>query len=175
MSRTWADDLHDALLESFGEEHGTRLFQRYGDAFRADYRESYSARVAVLDVEKMERIGEDAIEMSLYRPLEAAEGRLRFKLFQAGRRPVVLSDALPMLENMGLKVEDEHPSKIKRAGAARVWIHDFGMLHAEGPDFDPDRIDAKFRDAFARICRARSRTTASTGWCCAPGSDGARS
>ena len=151
VSRTWADDLHDALLESFGEEHGTRLFQRYGDAFRADYRESYSARVAVLDVEKMERIAEDGIEMSLYRPLEAEEGRLRFKLFQAGRRPVVLSDALPMLENMGLKVEDEHPSKIKRAGAARMWIHDFGMLHAEGSDFDPDRIDAKFRDAFARI------------------------
>ena len=151
VSRTWADDLDDALLESFGEEHGTRLFQRYGDAFRADYRETYSARVAVLDVEKMERIGEDGIEMSLYRPLEAAEGRLRFKLFQVGRRPVVLSDALPMLENMGLKVEDEHPSKIKRAGAARVWIHDFGMLHAEGPDFDPDRIDETFRDAFARI------------------------
>ena len=151
VSRTWTDDLHDALLESFGEEHGTRLFQRYGDAFRADYRENYSARVAVLDVEKMERIEEGGIEMSLYRPLEAAEGRLRFKLFQAGRRPVVLSDALPMLENMGLKVEDEHPSKIKRAGATRVWLHDFGMLHAEGPDFDPDRIDEKFRDAFARI------------------------
>ena len=151
VSRTWADDLHDALLESFGEEHGTRLFQRYGDAFRADYRENYSARVAVLDVEKMERIEEDGIEMSLYRPLEAGEGRLRFKLFQAGRRPVSLSDALPMLENMGLKVEDEHPSKIKRAGAPRVWLHDFGMLHGEGPDFDPDRIDETFRDAFARI------------------------
>ena len=151
VSRTWTDDLHDALLESFGEEHGTRLFQRYGDAFRADYRENYSARVAVLDVEKMERIEEGSIEMSLYRPLEAEEGRLRFKLFQVGRRPVVLSDALPMLENMGLKVEDEHPSKIKRAGAARVWLHDFGMLHGEGPDFDPDRIDEKFRDAFARI------------------------
>ena len=151
VSRTWADDLRDALLDSFGEEHGTRLFGRYGEAFRADYRESYPARVAVLDVEKMERIGEGGIEMSLYRPLEAEEGRLRFKLFQADRHPVVLSDALPMLENMGLKVEDEHPSNIRRAGAAPVWIHDFGMLHAEGPDFDPDRIDEKFRDAFARI------------------------
>ena len=151
VSRTWADDLHDALLESFGEEHGTRLFQRYGDAFRADYREAYSARIAVLDVEKIERIEEGSIEMSLYRPLEAGEGRLRFKLFQLGRRPVSLSDALPMLENMGLKVEDEHPSKIKRAGAPRVWLHDFGMLHGEGPDFDPDRIDETFREAFARI------------------------
>ena len=151
VSRTWGDDLHDALHDHFGEERGTRLFQRYGDAFRADYREAYSARVAVLDVEKMERIEEGGIEMSLYRPLEADEGRLRFKLFQLGRRPVVLSDALPMLENMGLKVEDEHPSKIKRVDAPRVWMHDFGMLHGEGPDFDPDRIDETFREAFARI------------------------
>ena len=151
VSRTWSDDLRDALLESFGEERGTRLFQRYGDAFRAEYREAYSARVAVLDVEKMERIEEGGIEMALYRPLEAGEGRLRFKLFQLGRHPVALSDALPMLENMGLQVEDERPSKIKRAGAPRVWLHDFGMLHAEDPDFDPDRIDKTFRDAFARI------------------------
>ena len=151
VSRTWVDDLHDALLESLGEEHGTRLFQRYGEAFRADYRQSYSARVAVLDVEKMERIEETGIEMTLYRRLEAEEGRLRFKLFRLGRRPVSLSNALPMLENMGLKVEDEHPSKIKRVGAERVWLHDFGMLHAEGPDFDPDRIDETFREAFARI------------------------
>ena len=150
VSRTWADDLHDALLESFGEEHGTRLFRRYGEAFRADYRETYSARVAVLDVEKMEHIEESGIEMSLYRPLEAGEGRLRFKLFQAGH-PVSLSDALPMLENMGLRVEDEHPSKIKRASTSRVWLHDFGMLHGEGPEFEPDRIDETFREAFARV------------------------
>ena len=151
VSRSWADDLHDALLDRFGEEKGAGLFRRYGEAFRADYREAYSARVAVLDVEKMERIEDNGIEMSLYRPLEAEEGRLHFKLFQLGRRPVALSDALPMLENMGLKVEDEHPSKIKRTDAPRVWLHDFGLLHGEGPEFDPDRIDGIFRDAFARI------------------------
>ena len=151
VSRTWTDDLHDALLDRFGEEAGTSLFRRYGEAFRADYREAYSARVAVLDVEKMERIRENGIEMSLYRPLEAEEGRLRFKLFQLGQRPVALSDALPMLENMGLKVEDEHPSKIKRTDAPRVWLHDFGLLHGEGPDFEPDRIEEIFREAFARV------------------------
>ena len=143
--------MRDALLDRFGEEQGTSLFRRYGEAFRADYRETYSARVAVLDVEKMERIRENGIEMSLYRPLEAGEGRLHFKLFQLGQRPVALSDALPMLENMGLKVEDEHPSKIKRTDAPRVWLHDFGMLHGEGPEFDPDRIEGIFRDAFARV------------------------
>ncbi len=151
VSRSWADELQDALLDRFGEEKAAGLFRRYGEAFRADYREAYTARVAVLDVEKMERIRENGIEMSLYRPLEAEEGRLHFKLFQLGRKPVALSDALPMLENMGLKVEDEHPSKIKRTDAPRVWLHDFGLLHGEGPEFDPNRIDGIFRDAFARI------------------------
>ena len=150
VSRTWADDLRDALLDHFGEEHGTRLFRRYGEAFRADYRETCSARVAVLDVEKMERMEDGGIEMSLYRPLEAEEGLLRFKLFRI-RRPVSLSDALPMLENMGLRVEEERPSKIKRTGAPRVWLHDFGMLHGEGPEFDPDRVNETFREAFARV------------------------
>ena len=151
VSRTWSDDLHDSLLESFGEERAATLFARYGDAFRADYREAYSARVAVLDIERMERIEDGGIEMSLYRPLEAEEERLRFKLFQLGPRPVSLSDALPMLENMGLRVEDETPSKIERAGVPRVWMHDFGMRHDEGPEFDPDRVNRTFREAFARI------------------------
>ena len=151
VSRTWTDDLRDALLDRFGEETAAGLFRRYGDAFRAGYREAYSARIAVLDIEKMERIAESGIEMSLYRPLEAGEGQLRFKLFRQGRSPVPLSDALPMLENMGLRVEDERPSRIERTGAPLVWLHDFGMLHGEGPEFDPDRIDGPFRDAFARI------------------------
>ena len=57
-----------------------------------------------------------------------------------------------MLENMGLKVEDEHPSKIKRDRCPpRVWLHDFGLLHGEGPDFEPDRIEEIFREAFARV------------------------
>ena len=59
VSRTWTDDLHDALLDHVSARSaGTSLFRRYGEAFRADYREAYSARVAVLDVEKMERIRE---------------------------------------------------------------------------------------------------------------------
>ena len=42
----------------------------------------------------------EPLGMSLYRPLEAEPGMLRFKLFHLGR-PVTLSDSLPMLERMG--------------------------------------------------------------------------
>jgi glutamate dehydrogenase len=151
-TRAWSDDLHESMLEHFGEARGQRLMQRYGTAFRADYREHYPARVAVLDVERMETLDEadGRLAMSLYRPLEAADDVLHFKMFHLGE-PVSLSDALPMLENMGLKVENEQPSEIERADGSRVWMHDFGLLHAGGGELRIDRVRPLFEDAFAQI------------------------
>jgi len=151
-TRAWTDDLHEAILEHFGEARGQRLMHQYGSAFRADYRENYAARVAVLDVERMETLGpqEQQLAMSLYRPLEAAEGVLHFKMFHLGA-PVSLSDALPMLENMGLSVENEMPSKVKRADGSRVWVHDFGLMHRGGGDLSIDHVRPLFEEAFAQI------------------------
>jgi len=152
ITRAWSDDLHDSLLEHFGEAVGQRLMQRYREAFRADYRENYPARVAVLDVERMETLedGGRRLAMSLYRPLEAPDGVLHFKLFHLGG-PVSLSDALPMLENMGLKVEHETPCKIKREDGPRVWMHDFGLLLRGARTVDIDRVRPLFEDTFEGV------------------------
>lgn len=153
-TRNWADDLHDALIESYGEEQGMRYFRRYGDAFRADYIEYYSPRTAIYDIQHMETLSEetDRLAMSLYRPLESPDGLLRFKLFHMNH-PVSLSDALPMLENMGLKVEEEHPSKIIRADASLVWVHDFSMSYPANWLIDLDLVREKFQHTFARVWR----------------------
>ncbi len=154
-TRNWSDDLHDALIESFGEELGMKYFRRYGDAFRADYIERYSPRTAIFDIQHMETLSEvpeQQLAMSLYRPLETPDGVLRFKLFNMGA-PVSLSDALPMLENMGLKVDEEHPSKIIRADASFVWMHDFSMSYPEHWVIDLDSIRDKFQQTFARVWR----------------------
>jgi glutamate dehydrogenase len=66
-----------------------------------------------------------------------------------------LSDALPMLENMGFKVEYENPSKVKRGDGSRVWMHDFGLSYdhngGDGTDVDLERYRALFEDAFKQI------------------------
>ena len=61
-----------------------------------------------------------------------------------------------MLENMGLKVIDERPNKIKRADGPRVWLHDFGMRHGEPRELDVDRVRLKFQEAFARLWRGEA-------------------
>jgi glutamate dehydrogenase len=91
--------------------------------------------------------------MSLYRPLEAPPGDLlRFKLFRLGR-PVSLSAALPMLENMGLRVEHERPSEVKRADAPRVWMHDFGWPSTTARTSISTGCARLFQDAFGALWR----------------------
>ena len=149
-SRPWRDQLLEALLQDRGEEIGTRLYRRYGEGFRADYRESYTPQAAVQDTQQMELVRRPGdIAMALYTPPDVNDQLLRFKLFYYGH-PVPLSDALPMLENMGLKVIDEHPSRITLADGGQIWIHDFGMEHAE-LDLDPDQVKDIFEDAFTGI------------------------
>ena len=151
-TRTWADDLADALVEQAGEERGTRLSTLYADAFPAGYRDDFAPAAAVLDIERMERLDPDGdLAMTLYRPVEAAEDFFCLKLLRSGR-PILLSDVLPLLENMGVKVYDERPYEIERGDGAPAWIYDFGLTY-EGGAIDLDRVGEVFKDAFASAWR----------------------
>jgi glutamate dehydrogenase len=152
-ARRWEDDLRDELIAAHGEAGGNALFRRFGAAFPAGYREDFSARAAVPDITSMAGLSDaQPLALSLYRPLEAGPGELRFKLFHRGR-PVPLSDSLPMLERMGLRVLDEQPHRIAPADEPPVWMHDFGMLAAAGAEAGIEGVHAVFEDAFGRVFR----------------------
>jgi glutamate dehydrogenase len=150
-TRRWQDDLAEAVRESWGEEKANRLFQRYGESFPAGFREDHAARTAVRDIELLESVRDGAaLATNLYRPLEAAPGSLRFKVYRAGE-PIALFRSLPILEHLGVKVHQERPYWIEPKDAKRLWVHDFGMEIADGGDIEISRIKALFEDAFARV------------------------
>ncbi len=155
-ARRWEDELRQALLERCGEERGNSLYSRYSACFPAGYREDYAARAAVGDIELMEQLsGPDRLAMSLYVPLEAPPGSLRFKILcQAA--PVPLSVSLPMLEHMGVRVLEERPYEIRRQGGEVVWLHDFGLTWPGADDLDIDRVRETFHEAFARVWRGEA-------------------
>ncbi|MGE8473258.1 MAG: NAD-glutamate dehydrogenase domain-containing protein, partial [Paraburkholderia hospita] len=151
VSRRWQDDLADALLDAFGEEQGNRLLQHYADSFPAGYRDDYPARTAVRDIELIERVqGTEQIAMNLYRPIEAGPRAFRFKVYRVGD-PIALSRSLPMLEHLGVRVDEERPYLIEAPGAAPAWIHDFGLELADDTEFDIERVKGLFEDAFERV------------------------
>ncbi len=150
-ARRWGDELRQALLDTLGEARGNALCRRFGAAFPAAYREDYPARNAVPDIEMMEKSLESGgLGMSLYRPVEASAGTLRFKLFHPGR-PAVLSDSLPMLERMGLRVLEQRPYRITPEGNAPVWIEDLGLATSDGTEIEIDALRESFEDAFGRV------------------------
>jgi glutamate dehydrogenase len=153
-ARRWEDDLKQTLVEELGEARGNELFHGFGEAFPAAYREDFAARSAVPDLERIERVlAGEPFALSLYRPVEAAPRTLRFKLVHKGK-PVMLSDSLPMLESMGLKVLDERPYHLEIEGAEPVWIHDFGLISdSVDIDMEIDELQEIFEDAFGRLFR----------------------
>ena len=152
VARRWQDDLADALIDSHGEEAGNRLLQRYADSFPAGYREDYPARTAVRDIELIEATHTSAsgLSMSLYRPIEAGRRAFRFKVYRVGD-PIALSHSLPMLEHLGVRVDEERPYLIEPTGAPHAWIHDFGLELQDDVEFDIDRVKELFENAFASV------------------------
>ena len=159
-ARGWGDRLRDALVEARGEEAGNALLRRYADAFPAGYREAFAAEAAVHDLDRIEQAtAQQRLAITLFRPLEAEADELHVKIYHLGR-PVPLSDVLPMLEHMDLKVITEQPYEVTAAGGAAgqdasVWIHDFAARSQAGGAVDWGPIKETFQEAFAAVWDGR--------------------
>jgi glutamate dehydrogenase len=151
--RGFADRLKDALIEKTGEAQGLATLRRYGDAFPSNYRDDFAPSQAVADIAIAERVlsGAEAIGLDLYRNVDSAPNELGFRVFNKDK-PVPLSDLLPMLENMDLKVMTEAPYEIRPRDAAggSVWLHDFTMICAS-KEVDLSAIKPIFEETFAAI------------------------
>jgi glutamate dehydrogenase len=152
-TRSWTDNLHDALIEQCGEERGNELFRAYREAFPPGYRDDYLARTAVIDIRRIEGLSSDNdLGMSLYHPLEAPEDFLRFRLYRLGEQ-ISLSEVMPLLEDMGVEVADQRPYKVEPAESMPTYVHDFGLIHEAKGELQTDQVKEIFQDAFARAWR----------------------
>ncbi|MGR9044045.1 MAG: NAD-glutamate dehydrogenase [Gammaproteobacteria bacterium] len=147
----WRDDLKKALLDSYGEALGNDYLQAYSNGFSAAYREDNSPRTALLDLKRFEQLERQSgsILGLLYSPMTASEHKtLHFRLYCQGFQ-APLSDSLPMLENMGVKVCDERPYRVvKQEAGESFWIHDFGLNYEHVEQLDLDELKPRFQESF---------------------------
>lgn len=153
VGRTWDDSFRETLIENFGENKGLYLHSKYQGAFPVGYREEFFSRTAVYDVRHMEKLNDkNILEMSFYRALEDSSGTIRFKVFHKGSA-VPLSDVIPMLECMGVRVLSEKPHAITPNEGSAIWINDFEMVHAFGKELDVEALKDVFQESFYHIWR----------------------
>jgi glutamate dehydrogenase len=149
---SWSDRLRAEMLDAFGDDEGRKLFRIYGNVFPAGYQAETEPKDACSDISTIDKMLMAGIDRSveLYRPSEAASGFLHFIIFSAGE-PLALSDALPILEGMGLEVHTEHPYELKLQDGRQFWIQVFNLRHESGSDIDVEAASQRFEECFMKV------------------------
>ncbi len=152
-ARSWADRLQVALVASLGEARGLALFARFAEAFSPGYRDHVKPEDSLVDIAAIDRtLQSGEVGLNLYRREGDAEHQVRFKLYHPGGA-VPLSDVMPMLERMGLRVVDEIPNTVVPGGvkARTVRIHDFGLETYDRAPIELAVVREPFHEAFRRV------------------------
>ena len=154
--RSWADDFKAALLAQFDEAKALRLYAAYVQAFPAAYREDFSGQAGALDVKFLEAVETqpERLHLDIYRPEPRAKDRFFLKIFR-GRDAITISDLLPLLENMGLKVIAERPYQLEFAAGGRAWIEDLELVMQAPSAIPVDTLDREIKEAFAAVWSGR--------------------
>src|SRR5690554_8115213 len=87
--------------------------------------------------------------MTLYRLAERESSGVNLKLYHRDF-PIPLSDVLPVMENLGLRVIGERPYAIVTSGE-RYWLHDFDLEHHAATEVNLQQMSEPFIEAFKRI------------------------
>jgi len=154
LLRNWRDDLRELLIARHGEAEGLRLANGYGRALPAGYIEDISPELAANDVEQLAALaGPEDLRLSLHTIAREGGSHLRLKLYRQ-HDDIPLSDVLPLMENMGLKVISEHPYRLQASlpngGSQPIYIQDFEVERAIGGG-DVAALAPVFEQAFAAI------------------------
>jgi len=151
IARSWTGKLADALTAAHGEAYALSVMERYREAFGSGYQDTFGASRAMADLAKVEEVyATGRLGMALRRPKGYLDNELRFKVYKPGES-VPLSDVIPILENMGLRVIDEKPFRVRPAGTPhRVMIHDFGLETRNGAPVNIAAIEKNFEEVFGR-------------------------
>ena len=146
--RSWTDRVEAAVDAALGEAEGRTRLRRL-KAFPVAYQARTTPAQAIADLERIEAVlagsplevslhareGEDIPGLRLYRPND----------------PIVLSEVLPILENLGLRIIAEEPFRVESAENGTVWIHEFTLAPGAVPSTISAALRRRFEEALLAI------------------------
>jgi glutamate dehydrogenase len=132
--RGWNDSLEEILEQKIGGVGAARLSLMFGKAFSQGYRAQFDAYHGANDVMRLSKLkSETDRDADFYRFEGDAPHQVRLKIYALGKI-IALSDAVPVLENLGLRVIEEAPYDLEQGKLG--WVHDFVLEHFEAQPID---------------------------------------
>ena len=152
LARTWDDALRDTLTARFGAARG-RLLGAIWAAHLPEHYKGYTApQTGAADIELLEELAEDGPFVVSLQPLR---GHTRVALYKRGPK-IELGDALPMLEDLGLRVIEEISTRL--IGEDDTWVQEFRVLGPGGVPLDLDALGDRAAELLAAVQRGEAES-----------------
>ena len=156
LTRSWEDRLRERLVALHGEERGLQLADKYAGRFPDYYKSSTDIYLSVLDIEQFERLEAGApFAVALQNERGPGESLTRVGLYKPDGK-VRLSDFMPILEDLGLTVVEEVPTRL--LGEDETYLHDFGVLGADGSPLDLPACGERVADCMSAVWRGEAES-----------------
>ena len=152
IARTWDDRLL-ARLEQLHGPLGRGLFERWAPRFPEYYKSSTGVDLAAEDIVRFEELeeGDEAFVVGLANETEEGETLTRVRLYKLGGK-IQLSDFVPILEALGLRVVEEWATHLVGVDD-ELFLHDFGVLGADGLPLDVAACGARISACISAVWR----------------------
>src|SRR6266850_2603669 len=150
-----SDRFRIALQASLGEVEGRAAARRWRDWFPAIYRDSFDADQAVADLPLLQAaLGGRPLGVRLDREPGLPAHRFTLRLFHP-KEPIALSDILPLLENLGLRVLSEAPFVLGAPAGGTdgeaVALQVLGVQTMDGSAVDLAAAGPRFAETLDRL------------------------
>ncbi len=134
ISTSWEERLHHSIKETFEDDSVQRLFSFYSKAFNKSYQVDHTPEEGARDILMLEKLSSEfPIDISI-EDIELYREKLcyRIRIYKLGE-PLILSDILPFIENVGFQIISEKVSIISVQNSVWSEIYDLTvtpkMLH----------------------------------------------
>jgi glutamate dehydrogenase len=150
IARSWSDRLTETLGTLVDPFKARLLSEKWAERFPDYYRLSTPLEATASDVLALESLAESGAPFSvgLRNELEGPELLTRVLLYRSdGKQP--LSELVPALEDMGMHVVEEVPTRLQGGGG--FFIHDFGVVGEDHQMLDLSGCQVRVENALTAV------------------------
>jgi glutamate dehydrogenase len=148
LARTWDDDLAEEMADQ------PALFHTWAACFPEHYKGYTTPKLAAIDIACLARL--DAGESFVVSLQGIGEGRpTRIALYKRDEK-IELSRAMPMLEDLGLRVIEEISTRLLVDDG--IWVQEFRVLGPGEQPLDLDDVGERVAEAIAAVYRGEAES-----------------
>ena len=149
VSTRWNERLFGKLEVSSGEDEAKIIYTTYKDAFSLSYTEHFGADDAAHDITLINKLMSGSHPLIALSKPEESSSKYLLKIYSHDNQ-IPLSQMMPILENFGLEVIEEHTFKISPKVEDKdvvIWLHNFKVNITNLSTSSYHEIKSIFEDA----------------------------